>query len=283
MKKIPLLLLTLACLASAQGIISFNTVFLDSAGKYSFTYPVSLPNHAALKELQKNFIKQKFGEKFVEQELASLLAPPPAPAPVRQEPAKGSKSAKASKPAKGASSCKEPVAPVCPPEPAPIYQEPATMLALYKNHFKEVETLSDLVAFPLPGIVQYSTAAYLYYADAAHGQNKFSVGIYALATGKEIELNSLFNKDWEKNVVKIIIREFLLAQNVQSLSDYFYTQKESDFVPTSVRINSSGAEFVYPAYQVAPYAAGEQSVFLSWSTLKPYLNKKSIIYPKLQF
>jgi len=265
-----LLLLALACLASAQGVISFNTVYLDSAGQFFFTYPVSLPNHAALKELQKNFMKQRFGEKFVEQELAPAPPPPPPPRP---------KSAKNSKPVKGPV-CKEPVAPVC---PEPVYQEPAAALALYKKELKELETLSDVVAFPLPGIVQYSTSAYLYYTDAAHGQNKFSVGIYSLVNGKEIELHSLFNKDWEKNVVKLIIREFLLAQNVQSLSDYFYTQKESDFVPTSVRINSSGMEFVYPAYQVAPFAAGEQSVFLSWNTLKPYLNKKSIIYPKLQF
>jgi len=276
MKRLPLLLLALACLASAQGIISFNTVYLDSAGKYSFTYPVALPNHAALKELQKNFIKQRFGEKFVEQE----LAPAPAPAPPPPPPAHP-KSAKNSKPAKG-SNCKEPVAPVC-PEPVPIYQEPATILAHYKNHFKEVEVLSDLVSFPLPGIVQYSTSAYLYYADAAHGQNKFGVGIYALANGKEIELGSLFNKGWEQSIVKLIIREFLLSQNAQSLSDYSYTQKESDFVPTSARISSAGMEFVYPAYQIAPFAAGEQSVFLSWSTLKPNLNKKSIIYPKLQF
>jgi len=266
-------LLALACLVSAQGVISFNTVFLDSAGQFFFTYPVALPNQVALKELQKNFKKQRFGEKFLTENEAVLAPPPP---PVHQEPAKGSKSAKGS-------NRKEPPAPVCPPEPAPIYQEPVTILTLYKKTFKEVETFSDVVSFPLPGIVQYSTSAYLYYADAAHGQNKFSVGIYVLATGKEIELNSLFNKDWEKNVVKIIIREFLLAQNVQSLSDYSYTQKESDFVPNSVRINPSGMEFVYPAYQVAPFAAGEQSVFLSWNTLKPYLNKKSIIYPKLQF
>jgi len=221
-------MLALACFASAQGVISFNTVYLDSAGKFFFSYPSALPNPVALKELQKNFIKQKFGEKFLD-------------------------------------------------------QDPAVALNVYKSQFKEVEYLSDVVSFPLPGIVQYTTAAYIYYADAAHGQNVFSMSIYTLATGKRIELGSLFNKGWEKNVVKLIIREFLFAQNIQSLADYSYTQKESDFVPENVRINSSGMEFVYPAYQIAPHSVGEQSVFLSWSTLKPYLNTKSIIYPKLQF
>jgi len=228
MRKMPLLLLALACLASAESVISFNTVYLDSAGKFFFTYPVALPNQVALKELQKNFIKQKFGEKFID-------------------------------------------------------QEPAAVLGVYKSQFKEAENLSDIVSFPLPGIVQYTTAAYVYYVEAAHGQNMFSIDIYALATGKKIELGTLFNKGWEQNVVKLIIREFLLAQNMQSLADYSYTQKEEDFVPENAKISSTGMEFVYPAYQIAPHSVGEQSVFLSWNTLKPYLNKKSVIYPKLQF
>jgi len=274
MRKIPLLLLALVCLANAQGIISFNTVYLDSAGKFFFTYPVALPNQTALKELQKNFIKQRFGEKYLEQE-----EPAPVPAPSPKEPAKA-----ASKKSSKGSSRKEPVvvAPSC-PEPVPNYQEPANILALYKSQYKEVENLSDVVSFPMPGIVQYTTAAYLYYADAAHGRNTFSMSIYMLANGKKIEMSSLFNPGWEKNVLKLIIREFLLMQNLQSLVDYNYTQKEDDFMPENARISSAGMEFVYPAYQIAPHAAGEQGVFLSWNTLKPYLNKKSIIYPKLQF
>jgi len=266
----PLLLLALACLASAQGAISFNTVYLDSAGMFSFTYPVALPSQAALKELQKNFIKQKFGEKFLEQE--------PAPAPSRPEPPAKAASQKSVKGRKESA----PVAPSC-PEQVPNYQEPITILGNYKSQFKEVETLSDIVVFPLSGIVQYTTAAYIYYPEAAHGQNKFNIGIYSLANGKKIEISTLFNAGWEKNVVKLIIREFLFAQNLQSLDDYSYARKESDFVPEYMRISSSGMEFVYPAYQIAPHSVGEQSVFLSWNTLKPYLNKKSIIYPKLQF
>jgi hypothetical protein len=228
MKKVPSFLLALAYLASAEGIISFNTVFLDSTGKFSFTYPVALPNQVALQELQKNFIKQKFGESFLD-------------------------------------------------------QEPTAVLGLYKSQYKEVELLSDAVSFPLPGIVQYATSTYTYYSDAAYGQNGFSICIYALANGKKIELNRLFNKDWEKNIIKLIIKEFLLSQNLQSLLDYGYTQKESDFAPESARISSTGIEFVYPANQIAPLSVGEQSVFLSWKSLKPYLNKRSIIYPKLQF
>ena len=222
MRKMPIILLILACFARADGVISFNIVFLDSSGKFFFTYPIALPNQTALQELQKNFIKQKFGEKF-------------------------------------------------------LGQEPGAILGLYKSQYKEVDILSDGISFPLPGIAQYATSA------VVQGQSSFSISIYTLFDGKKIEINSLFNKGWEKDVTKLIIKEFLLSQNLQSLADYGYTQKEGDFAPESIRISSVGVEFVYPIRQIAPYAAGEQSVFLSWTSLNPYLNKKSAIYPKLQF
>jgi len=143
--------------------------------------------------------------------------------------------------------------------------------------------ISDQLSFPFPGILQFTTS---YYSDPSAGNsgiNELNIGIYTLADGKKIELASLFNKNWEKDVTKLIIKEFLLSQNMQSLIDYDYTQKESDFVPGIVKLNDDGLEFVFPVYQIAPYAAGVQSVFLSWNSLKPYLNKKSVIYKRLRF
>jgi hypothetical protein len=131
--------------------------------------------------------------------------------------------------------------------------------------------------------LQFVTYYYAYPSGAAHGESNSKVGIYTLADGKKIELKSLFLIFSEKDITQIIIKEFLRAQNIQSLSDYPYTQKESDFAPVSALISDLGLDFVYPAYKLAPYAAGEQSVFLSWSTLKPYLNKQSVIYQKLKF
>jgi hypothetical protein len=229
MKKEILLLCTCFCIAVAnEDIISFKTFFLDSTGKFSFTYPVALPKQAALQELQKNFIKQKFGEKF-------------------------------------------------------LGHEPAEALSLYKSQNEELKFLSDEVSFPLPGIVQFVISDYIHVSDAVQGTSGSSIGIYSFATGKKIELKSLFNKGWEKNVVKLIIKEFLHSRNLQTLGDYSYTQKESDFMPENARFNESGLEFVFPPYKIAPHDAGEQSVFLSWNILKPYLNKKTLIYPKLKF
>jgi hypothetical protein len=46
----------------ASSVISFSTTFLDSAGNYFFTYPTAMPDQAALQELQKNFVTQRFGK-----------------------------------------------------------------------------------------------------------------------------------------------------------------------------------------------------------------------------
>ncbi|MDR3000628.1 MAG: hypothetical protein LBU89_05115 [Fibromonadaceae bacterium] len=225
MRKFLLLYICIG-LAFAGNNISFNTIFLDTTGQFSITYPVALPNSAALSELQKNFIRQKFGEKS-------------------------------------------------------FGQEPLAALNQFVKN-KEIKFLSDAVSFPLPGVVQYETSLYEH-KGGAHGISVSDVGIYRIADGKKIELGNIFIKNWEKDVVDLIIKEFLLSQNLRSLSDYTYTQKESDFIPSSIRIVGGGLEFLYPIYKIGPHAAGEQSVFLSWNTLKPYLNKNSVIFSKIKF
>ncbi|MCL2260016.1 MAG: hypothetical protein FWC15_01520 [Fibromonadales bacterium] len=224
-KLIPILLiLVFVGMACAEGTISFNTVFFDSTGKLSYTYPVSLPNQNALHELQRNFTKQKFGAKF-------------------------------------------------------IGQEPAAALRTYKHqNEEELEYLSDEVSFPLPGIVQFVTS---FYANGTWGSD---IGIYSMSDGKRVEVASIFNKNWEKDIIKLIVREFLHSQNLHALANYSYTQNEMDFIPTEVKISEyGGLEFVYPVYKIAPGTAGEQIIFLSWGTLMPHLNPKSVIYSKIRF
>jgi len=231
MSKLPslLLILALACAASAEDLISFNTVFLDSTGKISFTYPTALHNPKALHELQRNFIKQKFGEKY-------------------------------------------------------LGQEPAAALSHYKSQNEGLDRLSDAVSFPMPGIVQYVSSYYVIPAGSTQGVQGSNSGIYTIADGKKIELSSIFNRNWEKDIVKLIVKEFLLSQNLHILANYAHTQKESDFTPEQVKISEyGGLDFVYPSNKIAPYSAGEQTIFLSWNTLKLYLNKRSAIYKRLQF
>lgn len=198
--------------------VSFFKVFGDSSGKFFFTYPIFISNHAALQELQRNFIRQRFGENY-------------------------------------------------------LGQGPVMALNLYKNHYKELEFLTDEVYFPMSGVVLFIT-----YSEKITNHCN-----YAISDGKKIELKDIFNNGWEAEVTKLIINEFLRVQNVRSFIEYDYTQKESDFMPTSVKIGHDGLEFYYPASKIAPYVVGEQLVFLSWNTLKPHLNPESAIYHKIKF
>jgi len=238
MKKIFFLLCAFAISMAAENkaasdgtVLSFSFVstHLDSMGTYFFTYPTAMPNQGALQELQKNFIKQRFGDSpFSTKDIAASIS-------------------------------------------------------FYKEKNPDIEVLKDNVSFPLPGIVQFVTHYYSSSQDKAHGESGSNVGIYSLADGKKIELKSIFVKGAEKNLTQLIIKEFLRTQNIQSLADYTYTQKESDFTPVNAMITELGLDFVYPTYKLAPHAAGVQSIFLSWQTLKPYLNKQSPIYQKLKF
>jgi len=159
----------------------------------------------------------------------------------------------------------------------------AASLSLYKEQKPEVEILKDQVSFPLPGIAQFVTYIYSYSSGAAHGEGGSKVGIYTLADGKKVELKSIFTKGSEKHLTQLIIKEFLRIQNLQKLDDYSYTKKESDFTPINAMVSEFGMDFIYPTYKLAPHSAGEQKVFLSWDTLKLYLNKQSAIYQKLKF
>lgn len=229
-----MLLFAFACYmptAAEDNVISYSfiTTHLDSMGTFFFTYPTSVPNQAALQELQKNFVKQRFGD-------------------------------------------------------SPFStKNMATSISFYKERNPEIEILRDNVSFPMPGIVQFVTYYYASPPDKAHGEGGSVVGVYSLADGKKIELESFFVKGSEKHITQLIIKEFLRMQNLQSLDDYHYTQKESDFVPINAMISELGLDFIYPTYKLAPHAAGFQSIFLSWQTLKPYLNKQSAIYQKLKF
>lgn len=210
-----------AVMAFAGNNISFSTFFSDSTGQFSVSYPTSLTSNSALNELQKNFIKQRFGEGYNN-------------------------------------------------------QEPLEALKQFLSQNEGVKFLADVVSFPLPGIVQYETTRY-------EQSSASEVGIYNIVNGKKIELVQLFRKNWEKDVLQLLINEFLFSQNLKSLLNYSYTQEESDFVPSSAKIVGGGLEFLYSAGKIAPDAAGVQSVFLSWSTLQPYLNKNSVIFSKIKF
>jgi hypothetical protein len=223
--------------------ISFKKIdFTDTSDLFndiniSFIYPVAMPNHTGLIELQKNFIKQAFGEKYIDMEPSAIV---------------------------------ESIAEEF------RFDEPCSS---YNSDIRYELFISDSVSFPISGFLQYTTNHYEF-TCGAHG-NGYSIGcVYNLADKKKIELKDIFNDDWEQGVTKLIIKEYLQYLDVKSLEDDGYAD-ENAFIPSSdiLWVKPNGIEFVYPVYEIAPYSAGPQTIFLPWKILKPYLNQKSVIYP----
>lgn len=154
-------------------------------------------------------------------------------------------------------------------------------MVMKKNFFEQTEEET----FPLPGIVEYSTynercfsCAYVYIGT--------EYSIYNIADGKKIEINDIFNKGWEKNVTKLIVKSFFADEEYKDDLGEDDTEKkfleEKSFVPTSEKLSldSDGLSFVYGRSEIIPKSI---VIFLTWKELKPYLNPKSVIYSKIKF
>ena len=64
---------------------------------------------------------------------------------------------------------------------------------------------------------------------------------------------------------------------IQQMGDDFYLDSASDLTELLTttdrwRLGSKGITFEFNAYDVGPYAAGPQSVLISWKTLDPLLD-----------
>ncbi|MDR2692910.1 MAG: RsiV family protein [Chitinispirillales bacterium] len=228
----------------------FELVVSDTVNKIddirvSFTYPTAIGDSSALAELRKNFIEQAFNKKY-----AGL-------------------------------------------EPSEVVK------SVVKGHVDEVRSASgddgnsdcmyyfshhDTVFFPISGFLQYITF-YGDYTCGAHGGYSAQNCLYNLADGKRVEPQDIFVKGWEQSVTKSIVEQYLEGKGLNSLDEDGYAEEES-FVPDGYIMSfddPQGITFAYNTYRIAPYVEGPQAVLVSWDKLKPYLNKQSVIYPKLRF
>ncbi|GBU21655.1 hypothetical protein R80B4_01555 [Fibrobacteres bacterium R8-0-B4] len=219
----------------------------------SFTYPAAIPNSAALVELQKNFINQAFGKEYAGLEPSAIVQ----------------------------RIGKERV-----DEAADVIEtERAMDKAAEDVSCQYLSSFKDTVVFPISGFLQYET----YYSDytcGAHGNYGSQTSLYSLTDGMKIEPRDIFVKGWEQNVTKLIVEEYLQEEGEKSLKDVNggYAE-EKDFIPDCGMLSftdSNGITFVYGTYRIGPYSAGYHYILLSWDKLKPYLNKQSVLYPKLK-
>lgn len=104
--------------------------------------------------------------------------------------------------------------------------------------------------------------------------------------GRKITLNSLFTKDWEKNLIGIAERNFRIEQKIHPEtplyeSNYFAVGidgNKAEFVfPQNFLITNDGIYFYYNTYEIASFAVGDSHFTLKWSEIMPFINTDGVL------
>lgn len=74
----------------------------------------------------------------------------------------------------------------------------------------------------------------------------------------------------EEAVYQLILRQIQDSGDTSYFSDYDKTVL--DWIERSVFYNADGVTIVFNTYDIAPYSAGEQTFFIPYDLVKPYLN-----------
>ncbi|TGY47837.1 DUF3298 domain-containing protein [Rodentibacter caecimuris] len=107
------------------------------------------------------------------------------------------------------------------------------------------------------------------YEGGAHGMGGNLYLSIDLTSHKILKLNDLFD---EKVLPKV--KELLWANYTQDgavKDDETFTKKADFNVSDNIYLDSEGVHFIYSAYEIAPYAAGESDLTLNWWQLKDLL------------
>ncbi|MDE5653792.1 MAG: RsiV family protein [Muribaculaceae bacterium] len=116
-----------------------------------------------------------------------------------------------------------------------------------------------------PKLAVFHNYTYSYPEGAAHGMSVNSYVNYDIQKGEIVTLNRLFTAGFEKLLLPAI-RKKLEDSGVELL-----VEPEEVKMPQQFRITSSGVEFIYGLYEIAPYAEGEPTVMFYSSELSSIL------------
>lgn len=108
------------------------------------------------------------------------------------------------------------------------------------------------------------------YSGGAHGNYATQYINVDLNRKGVIQLNDLFSKDNQKELKNLLWDQFA-ANNRNSeggVDTTYVTQKELR-VPNNFYFSQKGMVFVYPLYELGPYAEGEKELILSWEQVRP--------------
>ncbi|MCQ9120168.1 DUF3298 domain-containing protein [Rodentibacter pneumotropicus] len=107
------------------------------------------------------------------------------------------------------------------------------------------------------------------YTGGAHGMGGNRYFTLDLTSHKILKLNDLFD---EKSLSQV--KELLWANYTQDgaiKDDETFTKKTDFSVSGNIYLDAEGVHFIYSAYEIAPYAAGEPDLTLNWWQLKDLL------------
>ncbi|UWX58542.1 DUF3298 and DUF4163 domain-containing protein [Chlorobaculum sp. MV4-Y] len=135
------------------------------------------------------------------------------------------------------------------------------------------ETTGD-VLLDRPGLLTVSIFTYAF-TGGAHGMSVTQYLVFDTATGRLRGLKDLFRPGFEATLDKLIERRFRQMRGL-SASDPLNGEKGGLFENkithnNNFAVTGSGIRFLFNQYDIAPYAAGQISVDLSFDDLKGIL------------
>jgi hypothetical protein len=126
-----------------------------------------------------------------------------------------------------------------------------------------------------------STGIY-YYDGGTHGNGGSFYFNYDKAAKKEIMIEDVVNLS-EKEKLKALLLTALKTQYELPLNkplneSGFLVKDEELKIPEDFYIRPDGITFMFPVYDIGPYAMGQIDVFVNYKDLKPYLSKGFTIF-----
>ncbi len=126
-----------------------------------------------------------------------------------------------------------------------------------------------------PGVVNYVFNVESY-EGGAHGSETLTYLNFSEQDGQRISLDDVLVAGYESELCELLLNA-LMKQNqvstLKELQDKGYLLWSSMYVPGNFLLKEDGIEFVYNAYEIAPYALGATQLTLSYAELNGLLKE----------
>lgn len=116
-----------------------------------------------------------------------------------------------------------------------------------------------------------------YFEGSAHGMNMQQTILFDNKEGKEITLDDLFVRGYEKSLKTILhkaLKEKLNAKSNQELNEMGYLRHMEMFPSKNFIFNEETITFIYNPHEIAPYDMGSIELTLALSTLQKILKNE---------